>query len=82
MENIIIILSVVIGLLIIGLIVTALAIEELKKNISMLQTKNKIITERKKGIEEHCVAALDKNVTLNHKNQVLKEEIEKLKKTT
>ena len=48
MENIIIILGVIIGLLIIGLIVAALAIEELKKNISMLQTKNKIITEREK----------------------------------
>lgn len=46
----------------------------------MLQTKNKIITEREKGTEEHCVAALDKNVTLNHKNQVLEEEIEKIKK--
>lgn len=80
MENIIIILSVVIGLLIIGLIATALAIEELKKNILMLRTKNKIITEREKGTEEHCVAALDKNVTLNHKNLVLEEEIEKLKK--
>lgn len=80
MENIIIILSVVIGLLIIGLIVTALANKELRKNISMLQTKNKIITEREKGTEEHCVAALDKNVTLNHKNIVLEEEIEKLKK--
>lgn len=80
MENIIIILSVVIGLLIIGLIATALAIEELKKNILMLRTKNKIITEREKGTEEHCVAALDKNATLNHKNLVLEEEIEKLKK--
>lgn len=80
MENIIIILSIVIGLLIIGLIVTAWAIEKLKKNISMLQTKNKIITEREKGTEEHCVAALDKNVTLNHKNLVLEKEIEKLKK--
>lgn len=80
MENIIIILSIVIGLLIIGLIVTALAIEELKKNILMLQTKNKIITEREKGTEEHCVAALDKNVTLNHKNLVLEEKNEKLKK--
>ena len=80
MENIIIILSIVIGLLIIGLIVTAWVVEKLKKNISMLQTKNKIITEREKGTEEHCVAALDKNVTLNHKNQVLEEEIEKLKK--
>lgn len=80
MGNIIIILSIVIGLLIIGLIVTAWAIEKLKKNISMLQTKNKIITEREKGTEEHCVAALDKNVTLNHKNLVLEEEIEKLKK--
>ena len=80
MENIIIILSVVIGLLIIGLIATALAIEELKKNILILRTKNKIITEREKGTEEHCVAALDKNVTLNHKNLVLEEEIEKLKK--
>ena len=48
MENIIIILSVVISFLIIGLIVTALAIEELKKNILMLRTKNKIITEGKK----------------------------------
>ena len=80
MENIIIILSVIIGLLIIGLIATALAIEESKKNILMLQTKNKIITEREKGTEEHCVAALDKNVILNHKNLVLEEEIEKLKK--
>ena len=80
MENIIIILSIIIGLLIIGLIATALAIEELKKNILMLRTKNKIITEREKGTEEHCVAALDKNVTLNHKNLVLEEEIEKLKK--
>lgn len=80
MGNIIIILSIVIGLLIIGLIVTAWAIEKLKKNISMLQTQNKIITEREKGTEEHCVAALDKNVTLNHKNLVLEEEIEKLKK--
>ena len=80
MENIIIILSIVIGLLITGLIVTAWAVEKLKKNISMLQTKNKIITEREKGTEEHCVAALDKNVTLNHKNLVLEEEIEKLKK--
>lgn len=73
MENIIIILSIIIGLLIIGLIATALAIEELKKNILMLRTKNKIITEREKGTEEHCVAALDKNL-------VLEEEIEKLKK--
>ena len=80
MENIIIILSIIIGLLIIGLIATALAIEELKKNILMLRTKNKIITEREKGTEEHCVAVLDKNVTLNHKNLVLEEEIEKLKK--
>ena len=80
MENIIIILSIVIGLLIISLIVTAWAIEKLRKNISMLQTKNKIITEREKGTEEHCVAALDKNVTLNHKNLVLEEENEKLKK--
>lgn len=80
MENIIIILSIVIGLLITGLIVTAWTVEKLKKNISMLQTKNKIITEREKGTEEHCVAALDKNVTLNHKNLVLEEEIEKLKK--
>ena len=80
MENIIIILSIIIGLLIIGLIATALAIEESKKNILMLQTKNKIITEREKGTEEHCVAVLDKNVTLNHKNLVLEEEIEKLKK--
>ena len=80
MENIIIILSIIIGLLIIGLIATALAIEESKKNILMLRTKNKIITEREKGTEEHCVAALDKNVTLNHKNLVLEEEIEKLKK--
>ena len=80
MGNIIIILSVVIGILIISLIVTAWAIKKLKKNISMLQTKNKIITEREKGTEEHCVAALDKNVTLNHKNLVLEEEIEKLKK--
>ena len=80
MENIIIILSIIIGLLIIGLIATALAIEELKKNILILRTKNKIITEREKGTEEHCVAALDKNVTLNHKNLVLEEEIEKLKK--
>ena len=80
MENIIIILSIIIGLLVIGLIVTALAIEELKKNILMLRTKNKIITEREKGTEEHCVAVLDKNVTLNHKNLVLEEEIEKLKK--
>lgn len=79
MENIIIILSIVIGLLIIGLIVTVCTIGKLKKNISMLQTKNKIITEREKGTEEHCVAALDKNVTLNHKNLVLEEEIEKLK---
>ena len=80
MGNIIIILSIVIGILIISLIVTVCAIEELKKNISMLQSKNKIITEREKGTEEHCVAALDKNVTLNHKNLVLEEEIEKLKK--
>ena len=80
MENIIIILSIIIGLLIISLIATALAIEELKKNILMLRTKNKIITEREKGTEEHCVAVLDKNVTLNHKNLVLEEEIEKLKK--
>ena len=80
MGNIIIILSVIIGLLIISLIVTAWAIEKLKKNISMLQTKNEIITEREKGTEEHCVAALDKNVTLNHKNLVLEEENEKLKK--
>ena len=80
MGNIIIILSVIIGLLIISLIVTAWAIEKLKKNISMLQTKNKTITEREKGTEEHCVAALDKNVTLNHKNLVLEEENEKLKK--
>lgn len=80
MENIIIILSIIIGLLIIGLIATALAIEELKKNILMLRTKNKIITEREKGTEEHCVAVLDKNVTLNHKNLVLEEEIEKLRK--
>ena len=80
MGNIIIILSVVIGILIISLIVTVCAIEKLKKNISMLQTKNKIITEREKGTEEHCVAALDKNVTLNHKNLVLEEENEKLKK--
>lgn len=80
MENIIIILSIIIDLLIIGLIATALAIEELKKNILMLRTKNKIITEREKGTEEHCVAVLDKNVTLNHKNLVLEEEIEKLKK--
>lgn len=80
MENIIIILSVVIGFLIIGLIATAWAIEKLKKNILMLRTKNKIITEREKGTEEHCVAVLDKNVTLNHKNLVLEEENEKLKK--
>ena len=80
MGNIIIILSVIIGILIISLIVTVCAIEKLKKNISMLQTKNKIITEREKGTEEHCVAALDKNVTLNHKNLVLEEEIKKLKK--
>lgn len=80
MNNIIIILSIVIGLLIIGLIITAWAVEKLKKNISMLQTKNKIITEREKGTEEHCVAVLDKNVTLNHKNLVLEEENEKLKK--
>lgn len=80
MENIIIILSIIIGLLIIGLIATALAIEESKKNILMLRTKNKIITEREKGTEEHCVAALDKNVIFNHKNLVLEEEIEKLKK--
>lgn len=80
MGNIIIILSVVIGILIISFIVTVCAIEELKKNISMLQTKNKIITEREKGTEEHCVTALDKNVTLNHKNLVLEEENEKLKK--
>lgn len=80
MGNIIIILSVIIGILIISLIVTVCTIEKLKKNISMLQTKNKIITEREKGTEEHCVAALDKNVTLNHKNLVLEEEIEKLKK--
>lgn len=80
MGNIIIILSIVIGLLIIGLIITAWAVEKLKKNISMLQTKNEIITEREKGTEEHCVAVLDKNVTLNHKNLVLEEEIEKLKK--
>lgn len=80
MENLIIILSVVIGLLIIVLIVTALAIEELKKNISMLQTKNKIVTEREQETKEQCVAALNKNATLNNKNQVLEEEIEKLKK--
>ena len=80
MNNIIIILSIVIGLLIIGLIITAWAVEKLKKNILMLQTKNKIITEREKGTEEHCVAVLDKNVTLNHKNLVLEEENEKLKK--
>lgn len=80
MGNIIIILSVIIGILMISLIVTACAIEKLKKNISMLQTKNKIITEREKGTEEHCVATLDKNVTLNHKNLVLEEENEKLKK--
>lgn len=80
MENIIIILSIIIGLLIMGLIATALAIEESKKNILMLRTKNKIITEREKGTGEHCVAVLDKNVTLNHKNLVLEEEIEKLKK--
>ena len=80
MENIIIILSIIIGLLIIGLIATALAIEELKKNILMLRTKNKIITEMKKGTEEYCVAVLDKNITLNHRNLVLEEEIEKLKK--
>lgn len=80
MENLIIILSVVIGLLIIVLIVTVLSIEELNKKILMLQTKNKIITEREKGTEEHCVAVLDKNITLNHKNLVLEEEIEKLKK--
>ena len=80
MENIIIILSIIIGLLIIGLIATALAIEELKKNILMLRTKNKIITEREKGTEEHCVAALDKNVIRKHKNLVMEEEIEKLKK--
>lgn len=80
MGNIIIILSIVIGLLITGLIVAAWVIEELRKNISMLQTKDKIITEREKGTEEHCVAVLDKNVTLNHKNLVLEEEIEKLKK--
>ena len=80
MENIIIILSIVIGLLITGLIVTAWAVEKLNKKILMLQTKNKIITEREKGTEEHCVAVLDKNVTLNHKNLVLEEEIEKLKK--
>lgn len=76
MENIIIILSIIIT----GLIVTAWAVEKLKKNISMLQTKNKIITEREKGTEEHCVAVLDKNVTLNHKNLILEEENEKLKK--
>lgn len=80
MGNIIIILSIVIGLLITGLIVTAWAVEKLRKNILMLQTKNKVITEREKGTEEHCVAVLDKNVTLNHKNLVLEEEIEKLKK--
>ena len=80
MENIIIILSIVIGLLITGLIVTVLSVEKLNKKILMLQTKNKIITEREKGTEEHCVAVLDKNVTLNHKNLVLEEEIEKLKK--
>ena len=80
MGNIIIILSIIIGILMISLIVTAWAIKKLKKNISMLQTKNKIITEREKGTEEHCVAVLDKNVTLNHKNLVLEEEIEKLKK--
>ena len=80
MENIIIILSVIIGLLITSLIATVCVIEKLKKNISMLQTKNKIITEKEKGTEEHCVAVLDKNVTLNHKNLVLEEEIEKLKK--
>ena len=80
MGNIIIILSVVIGILIISLIVTVCAIEELKKNISILQTKNKIITEREKGTEEHYVAAFDKNVTLNHKNIVLEKENEKLKK--
>lgn len=80
MENIIIILSVVISFLMISLIVTVCTIKELKKDISMLQTKNKIITEKEKGTEEQCVAALDKNVTLNHKNLVLEEEIEKLKK--
>lgn len=80
MENIIIILSVVIGLLIIGLIVTALALKEFEKVISMLQTKNKIVTEREQGTEEHYVAALNENATLNNKNQVLEEEIEKLKK--
>ena len=80
MENLIIILSVVIGLLIIVLIVTALAIEELNKKILMLQTKNKTITEREKRIEEQCVVALNKNATLNNKNQVLEEKIEKLKK--
>ena len=80
MGNIIIILNVIIGILMISLIVTVCAIEELKKNISMLQTKNEIITEREKGTEEHCVAALDKNVTLNHKKLVLEEKIEKLEK--
>lgn len=80
MEIIIIILSVIIGLLITGLIVTTWAIKKLKKDISMLQIKNKIITERKQGTEEYCAAVLDKNVTLNNKNQVLQEEIEKLKK--
>lgn len=80
MENIIIILSIIIGFLIIGLIVTALAIEKLNKKILMLQTKNKTITEREKGTEEHCAAALNENATLNNKNQILEEEIEKLKK--
>ena len=80
MENIIIILSIVIGLLMISLIVTAWVIEKLKKNILMLQTKNKIITEEKQGTEEQCVVALNKNATLNNKNQILEEEIEKLKK--
>lgn len=80
MENIIIILSVVIGFLIISLIVTALSIEKLNKKILMLQTKNKTIIEREKETEEQCVAALNQNATLNNKNQVLEEEIEKLKK--
>lgn len=80
MENIIIILSIVIGFLITGLIVTAWAIEKLKKKILMLQTKNKTITEKEKGTEEHYVAALNENAILNNKNQVLEEEIEKLKK--
>ena len=46
----------------------------------MLQTKNKIVTEREKETKEKYKKKKKKNVTLNHKNLVLKEEIEKLKK--